>query len=518
MISKFAKTIFTKLRVSTRHLLPSSDAGSNSALHQALLITIIYFVLGCAWIIITDVLTSATFAQTSPVSDINIIKGLLFVIISAALIFILVYPTLKKLVALRMSLQISNSTLEKSIVNLRFESQKSSAVEKTLIKTQQHAHIGSFDFEISSGLLMCSDEALKICGIKRKDFFETLSEICEHIYPEDRQTALNLCKRAMIENHTAEYDCRVINSEVEGQVICARLSPIYDENNKCIRILGTVHDITERRKTELSVIKERNRAQMYLDVAGVIFIGINEKAIVTLINNAGCKLLCYPKEEIIGKVWIDNFVIGACKAKFLSAQEKLRNGNAGDTMDYENCVLTGCGEERLISWRLVAIRDEQGNYAGIIGSGIDITEQQAALHALRESERSKAVLLSHLPGMAYRCCFDHEWTMKFLSEGCYKLTGYWPESIINNLDLSYNDIICPEYRDYIWSEMSHFLNAKEPYKFKYEITTATGERKWVWEFGQGVFSDNGNLEALEGIVLDITESTQHAQSNSEEQA
>lgn len=515
MISKFAKTIFTKLRVSTRHLLPSSDAGSNSALHQSFLITIIYFVFGCAWIIITDVLTSATFGQPSPVLDINIIKGLLFVTISAALIFALIYPTLKKLVALRISLQKANSTLEKSIVDLRFESQKSSAVEKLLIETQQHAHIGSFDFEISSGLLMCSDEALRICGIKREDFFETLSEICEHLYPEDREIGLNLCKRAMTENCAVEYDCRVINPDVEGQVICARFSPVFDEDNKCIRILGTVHDITERRKAELSVITERNRAQMYLDVAGVIIIGMNEKAIITLINNAGCKLLCYPKDELLGKVWTDNFVVGASKAKFLSAQDKLRHGSNGDRMDYENTVLTGCGEERIISWSLVAIRDEMDNYAGIIGSGIDITEQQAALKALSESERSKAVLLSHLPGMAYRCRLDQEWTMKFLSRGCYKLTGYWPESIINNLDLSYNDIICPEYREYIWNEMSHFLNAKETYKFKYEITTASGERKWVWEFGQGVFGDDGNLEALEGIVIDITESKQQSLSSSD---
>lgn len=508
MISKSPNNIFSKLRFSTRHLLPSFDAGSNSALRQASLITIIYFVLGCAWVIITDVITSAKYEESLNVLDINIFKGLFFVTISSALIFALIYPTIKKLVALRISLQISNFKLEKSIVDLRFESQKSSAVEKTLIETQRHAHIGSFDFEISSGLLMCSDEALSICGIKREDFFETLSEICEHIFHDDREIGLKLCMRAITENSAVEYDCRVINPDVEGQVICARFSPAFDGDNKCSRILGTVHDITERRKAELSVIKERNRAQMYLDVAGVIFIGINEKTIITLINNAGCKLLCYPKEEILGKAWTDNFVVGASKAAFLSAQDKLRNGSNGDNMDYENTVLTGCGEERIISWRLVAIHDELGNYAGIIGSGIDITEQQAALKSLRESERSKAVLLSHLPGMAYRCHFDEEWTMKFISGGCYKLTGYWPESIINNLDLSYNDIICPEYREYIWNEMFHFLNAKEPYRFKYEITTAPGERKWVWEFGQGVFGDDGNLEALEGIVIDITEPEQ----------
>jgi len=38
--------------------------------------------------------------------------------------------------------------------------------------------------------------------------------------------------------------------------------------------------------------------------------------------------------------------------------------------------------------------------------------------ALQESKRSKSLLLSNMPGMAYRCRFDRNWTMEFVSEGC----------------------------------------------------------------------------------------------------
>ncbi len=317
---------------------------------------------------------------------------------------------------------------------------------------------------------------------------------------------------AISENRVVDLCCGIDNPNVPGQVICARFGPVLDENNNCIRVLGTVHDITERRQAELSVIKERNRAQKYLDIAGNVFISINENSIVTLINNTGCKLLCYPKEEILGKAWPDNFVFGSCKAKFQAAHEKLRNGNDLDYISYDNSVITGCGEERIISWNLISIHDQQGNYNGILASGVDITEQQRALKALRESERSKSFLLSRLPGMAYRCCYDRSWTMKFLSDGCYKLTGYWPESFINNLDLSYNDIICPEYRDGIWADISRAIESKESYSFKYEIITAKGDRKWVTEVGQGVFDDEGKLEALEGIIIDIIDSSQLAKS------
>ncbi len=54
----------------------------------------------------------------------------------------------------------------------------------------------------------------------------------------------------------------------------------------------------------------------------------------------------------------------------------------------------------------------------------DITERKEIEKALNESERSKSVLLYHLPGLAYRCKFDRNWTMLYVSNGCYNLTGY----------------------------------------------------------------------------------------------
>ena len=135
----------------------------------------------------------------------------------------------------------------------------------------------------------------------------------------------------------------------------------------------------------------------------------------------------------------------------------------------------------------------------------DISDRKAIEEALSESERSKSVFLSHLPGLAYRCNYDREWTMQYVSEGCYSLTGYRPESLLNNRDLSYNDLICPEYREILWQEWERILAARQPFKYEYEIITATGEKKWVLEMGQGVYNDKGEVEALEGIVLDISD-------------
>lgn len=123
---------------------------------------------------------------------------------------------------------------------------------------------------------------------------------------------------------------------------------------------------------------------------------------------------------------------------------------------------------------------------------------------LTDSERSKSVLLGNLPGMAYRCLFDREYTIEYASEGCMTLTGYPPESLLGNRDLSFNDLIRTEYREYLWTKYSQAVRDKTRFTEEYEIVTANGEIKWVWEQGQAVYDASGQPEALEGLIIDIT--------------
>ena len=136
----------------------------------------------------------------------------------------------------------------------------------------------------------------------------------------------------------------------------------------------------------------------------------------------------------------------------------------------------------------------------------DIDEKKSAIDALRESERSKGVLLSNLPGMAYRCLHNREWTMQFMSDGCLELTGYPPEAFIENHELNFGDIISEEYSEKLWQTWKQTLGKHEPFRYEYEIVTKSGERKWVLEIGRGIYSESNEVDALEGIIIDITES------------
>jgi PAS domain S-box-containing protein len=132
-------------------------------------------------------------------------------------------------------------------------------------------------------------------------------------------------------------------------------------------------------------------------------------------------------------------------------------------------------------------------------------ERQSVEVELRESQRTLATVMDNLPGMAYRCRNDPDWTMDFVSKGSLALTGYHCSELVANAVTAYGDLILPEDREHVSREVQVALKAKTTFRIVYRITPAGGPDKWVWEQGCGVFSSDGELQFLEGFITDITE-------------
>lgn len=163
------------------------------------------------------------------------------------------------------------------------------------------------------------------------------------------------------------------------------------------------------------------------------------------------------------------------------------------------------GEERVIRATAEAATDSEGVPMMIMGVNQDITEQSEAERALAESERTLSALLANLPGMAYRRKLDTDWTMEFVSQGCFELTGYLPEELIQSKKVSFGSIIKPEHRQFLWETWKVVLSEKMSFREEYAIITANGEERWVWEQGQGIFNEENKVIAVEGFITDVTE-------------
>ena len=171
------------------------------------------------------------------------------------------------------------------------------------------------------------------------------------------------------------YECRS-----KGDVWLLRtLSLIKDpETGEISAVTGITKSITELKQAGEALQKERDMAQMYLDIAGVALVVIDADQKVSLINKKGCDILGYNENEIIGKNWFDSFIVERDRAEVKAVFDKLMTGEIEPVEYFENSVLTKSGEEKLIAWHNAPLKDEKGKILATISSGEDITERKRA--------------------------------------------------------------------------------------------------------------------------------------------
>ncbi|MEQ1679445.1 MAG: PAS domain S-box protein, partial [Nitrospira sp.] len=161
------------------------------------------------------------------------------------------------------------------------------------------------------------------------------------------------------------------------------------------------------------------------------------------------------------------------------------------------------GEEFPIEAAISHIVVEKKTYYTVILR--DITERKRAEHSHQESQRQLATLISNLPGFVYRSRNDRNWTFEYLSEGVSDLTGYPVEDYLVLRTISYGANTHPGDRERIWQEVQTAVGQHRPFEMTYRVLTKSGEVKWVWERGEGIYAPDGTLSYLEGFVTDVTE-------------
>lgn len=184
--------------------------------------------------------------------------------------------------------------------------------------------------------------------------------------------------------------------------------------------------------------------------------------------------------------------------------EDLRSGKI-DGYEIEKRYLRPNGDYVWSSVRLSKLQLYEDDNYYYITIAKDITKEREMEEALDDANRSKAVLLDNLPGAAFRCKNDRNWTMEFISDGIYDISGYKPEELINNKCLSYSDLILEESREAIWKKWQKALKAKTAISDEYQILDKEGRLRWISERSVGIYDSEGNLTAVEGFLMDITD-------------
>jgi len=172
----------------------------------------------------------------------------------------------------------------------------------------------------------------------------------------------------------------------------------FDDQGQPLEGQIVARDITDhkraeeaRQAAEAALRQERDRAQSYLEIAGVVLVALAADQTVTLINKKGCEVLGRGQEEIVGRNWFDTFVPQGVRDAAKAVFSELMRGRVQVAEYYENPVWTAKGEERLIAWHNTVLRDEAGRVVGTLSSGEDITDRKRLEEELREAQKMEAV-------------------------------------------------------------------------------------------------------------------------------
>ena len=298
---------------------------------------------------------------------------------------------------------------------------------------------------------------------------------------------------------------KIINRKGKEIVLQDSTFLIKGRKNKLGAIL---RDITEQKKVEEFLKRSRENLHITLQSIGDGVIVTDENGFVSNMNPVAEELCGWKLKKAIGRHLPEVFHIVNAKTgkkKLINPVTKVLKTKRSAGKTNHTILISKNGWEYHISHSASPIKGTSGEIFGVVLVFSDISEQYAQEEALIESERSKSILLSNIPGIAYRCAFDKDWTMEFISEGIYEISGYKEKDILLNSKISFNQLIAPEYQEKIWNLWVDVVKKKKKFLFEYEIITKSGQRKWVWEQGVPIFDSKGNTVALEGLIIDISQ-------------
>jgi PAS domain S-box-containing protein len=282
-----------------------------------------------------------------------------------------------------------------------------------------------------------------------------------------------------------------------------------------------VKDITERKKSETKLLasekkyrklfenlklaekqllEERDRAQNYLDVASVMFVALDTKGRITMLNRKGCEILKCTVEEALGKNWFDNFLPNKVKNGVKRHFRSILAGKASFPKYHENPVLAKNGDIRLIWWHNTVLRNRDGRVVGTLSSGEDITEWKQAQQALVDSEEKFRNLAEQSPNMVF---VNKKGRVVYANKKAEEIMGYSKEEFYSP-SFIFLCLIAPESREQIKTIYGrHVKNGKDVGPFEYKLVTKNG-RILDAILTSRLVTYEGD-KAIIGTVIDITE-------------
>ncbi len=188
------------------------------------------------------------------------------------------------------------------------ESQKEAALEalrkseKRLKETQEMARLGHWHWNVNTGDVEWSEEVYKIFQLDPGTFTPHIDSILAlSPWPEDHRRDQELISRAMKNHEQGTYEQRFLRPDKSIGYYHSTFQGVYDAKGKLTFIIGTVLDITERKRAEEEIKSARAFLEMVIDMSPIAMWISDKKGTITRVNRSLCDFINLTEDKIVGK-------------------------------------------------------------------------------------------------------------------------------------------------------------------------------------------------------------------------
>lgn len=194
--------------------------------------------------------------------------------------------------------------------------------------------------------------------------------------PDDRQIVLEKIRK---DGYLYHHEVQI--KKADNSIVWMIFSLVVTELSGEKVAVGALYDISERRRAEDELRKERNFVNAVLNTAGALVTVLDSEGRIVRFNRTCERVTGYTFDEVTGKPFWEFLLLPEEVEPVRKIFDELRAGNFPS--QYENYWIAKDGSRRLIAWSNTAIVNEEDAVEFVIATGIDITERKEAEEKLR---------------------------------------------------------------------------------------------------------------------------------------
>jgi len=378
---------------------------------------------------------------------------------------------------------------------LRDDEQRTSEV--FLEEGQKLSHTGSWVWNLTNGEIKWSREHFLILGADPDKDKPCTPLFWSRVHPDDRESLEKLVNEAVHEKKEFEHEFRFVLPDGTLRYVSGIGRPVIDEAGNLTAFIGTTMDITQRKRAEEELRKQKAHFEKLFELAPEAIILRDIENRVLRVNREFTNLYGFTPEEALGRS-IRDLIVPEDQWK---ASEKLREAlQRGERVNAELTHKRKDGSRLAVSFVAAPVQVE-GNTPEIYAIYRDITARKRSEEALRRSETylSEGQRLSHTGSWA-RCVTSGD---VYFSQESYRIFGFEPDSNVT-LEMILGRIH-PDDRPSVHETIQKSIADSSDFELNYRIILDDGSIRHLHVLGHPVRKPDGSVVEFLGTHVDVTE-------------